>query len=110
MDKYTNERIMSQLSIFKKKVNKKFNLQQFILFGSRARGDYLLRSDVDILLVSSDFQKLDFRQRMAEVITYWDEMVDLEPLCYTPEEFERKKKQIGIVRQAVKEGIEIKAR
>jgi hypothetical protein len=28
-------------------------------------------------------------------------------LCYTPEEFERKKREIGIVREAVKEGVTI---
>gem|GEM_PF-4438397 len=31
----------------------------------------------------------------------------LVPLCYTPEEFEEKKKEIGIVRQAVEEGIDL---
>jgi hypothetical protein len=32
----------------------------------------------------------------------------MDILCYTPEEFEKKKKQIGIVRTAVEEGIEIR--
>lgn len=45
---------------------------------------------------------------MGDIIYEWDGPVDLEPLCYTPEEFEKKKKQIGIVSEAVKEGIEIK--
>jgi len=30
---------------------------------------------------------------------------DFEILCYTPEEFERKKKSLGIVREALREGI-----
>jgi hypothetical protein len=32
----------------------------------------------------------------------------MDILCYTPEEFERKKKQIGVVQQAAQEGIGIK--
>jgi len=105
MDKYTNERVKKILRTYIKKVNKKFKLEKAILFGSRARGDYLLNSDVDMILVSKDFKKLKFKERMAEVLECWDEYIDIEPLCYTPEEFEKKKKQIGIVNQAIKEGI-----
>ena len=38
---------------------------------------------------------------------YWNEDLDLEVICYTPKEFEIKKNQIGIIRTAVKEGIEL---
>jgi hypothetical protein len=31
----------------------------------------------------------------------------LEVLCYTPQEFEKGKKQLGIIQEALKEGIEI---
>ena len=31
----------------------------------------------------------------------------MDILCYTPEEFEKLKKRIGIVQEAVKEGIEV---
>jgi len=31
--------------------------------------------------------------------------LEIEPLCYTCEEFETKKNQIGIVAEAVREGI-----
>ncbi len=92
------------LKNLKKKISKKYALKEFILFGSRSRGDYLLTSDVDILLVSPDFEKIQFKDRMADIIGFWNESVDLEPLCYTPEEFYRKKKQLGIVQQAVREG------
>ena len=33
--------------------------------------------------------------------------LDIEPLCYTPEEFKIKSKEHGIIRQAINEGIEI---
>jgi len=45
--------------------------------------------------------------RPSELYDYWDEAVDIEAICYTPQEFARKMKQHGIVRNAVKEGIEL---
>ncbi len=94
---------------FAYKINKRYNPVKIILFGSRARGDYLKDSDYDFLIISKKFKNKDFIFRASELYDFWDEPVDIEPLCYTPEEFAKKKKQIGIVQQAVKEGIEIKA-
>lgn len=108
MDKYPNERVKAALKVYLKKINKKFKLQKAILFGSRARDDYLLDSDVDLILVSPDFKQKGFRARMGEVLADWSEGIDLEALCYTPDEFDVMKKRIGIVRQAVKEGKELR--
>ena len=105
MDKETNRVINS----FAKKIKKKFEPSRFVLFGSRARGDNFKSSDYDVLLVSNRFQGIAFPDRMAKVYGYWDNECNLEPLCYTEEEFERKRKQQGIVRTAVKEGIEVRA-
>ena len=90
-----------------KQVNKYFKIEKAILFGSRARDDYFLDSDVDLIIVSHDFEDIDFRERISELLRWWDEPIDLEVIGYTPDEFERKKKQIGLVNNAVKEGIEI---
>jgi len=92
---------------FFKRLKKKFDIKKLILFGSRARGDNLKSSDYDFLVVSDDFKEQPFIFRASELYDFWDENVDFEPLCYTVKEFEKKKKQIGIVQQAVKEGIEI---
>lgn len=98
---------MSLLSKHLKYIKKEFKPEKIILFGSRARGDNLKTSDVDLLVVSKKFEGVGWRRRMINVFGGWDKKQMLEPICYTPEEFERKKKQIGIVRQAVKEGIEL---
>jgi len=92
---------------FLKKIAQKINVKKLILFGSRARGDYLKDSDYDFIIVSEYFEKKPFIFRAGFFYDFWDEDVDIEILCYTPEEFERKKKQQGIVQQAIKEGIEI---
>lgn len=93
---------------FLRKVKKEFKIEKAIFFGSRARGDNFKDSDYDIILVSPDFEKYFFSKRIAEMYKFWNYYpLEIEPLCYTPEEFEKKKKQIGIVRQAVKEGKEL---
>lgn len=84
-------------------------MEKVILFGSRARGDFLKNSDYDLIIVSEDFSELSFIKRMSEMYKYWNAEQALEAFCYTPEEFARKSAQIGIVGEAVKEGIEIAA-
>jgi hypothetical protein len=92
---------------FVRRVNKHFKIKKAIAFGSRVRGDYLEWSDVDVLLVSEDFEGIEFTERMSRMYEYWKSDYPLEVLCYTPEEFEKKRKQICIVREAVQEGVEL---
>jgi predicted nucleotidyltransferase len=91
---------------FMSKVRGRFQIEQALLFGSRARGDELVDSDDDVVLVSPDFEGVFFSRRSALMYDFWEHWpIEIEPLCYTPEEFETKKKQLGIVNEAVKEGI-----
>ena len=99
--------INEQLSLFKTKLNKGLPVNKMILFGSRAKGKCGRDRDVDLIIVSPKFRKLDFFERGAKMYDYWDLNYPVDFLCYTPEEFNKLKKQITIVREAVKEGIEI---
>ena len=83
----------------------RFKPEKILLFGSRARGEHLKESDIDLIVVSSKFEGTPFVERMVEAYGMWNKKIDLEQICYTPAEFEKKKKELGIVRQAVKEGI-----
>ncbi len=78
-----------------------------LLFGSRARDDWLYSSDIDLILVSEDFRPIGFLDRIREVSEEWDCDLLLEPICYTPEEFDRKKREIGIVSNALRYGIKV---
>jgi predicted nucleotidyltransferase len=95
------------LAKFLRRVGERFPLERAVLFGSRQRGDELVESDYDLLLVSAAFASLRFADRIAEVQALWDLPEGLEPLCYTPEELERKRGEIGIVAEALKEGREL---
>lgn len=95
------------LAKFLARVGERFPLERALLFGSRARGDELTESDYDVLLVSNAFAGLNPSERVAEVLDRWELPQSLEPLCYTPEEFERKRGEIGIVSEALREGREL---
>jgi len=88
-----------------KKLKAKVKVEKMILFGSRARGDELLTSDVDVLVISKKYIKVPFKKRPDFFLDSWKLPLDLEIICYSPEEFERKKKEIGLVREAAKQGI-----
>ena len=101
------KKYLTFLARFKKSLNKKLDVKKMYLFGSQAIGKANEGSDFDLLVVSPDFRGKKFRYRSLGFHNYWTIDYPVDFLCYTPEEFERKKKQIGIVRQAAEEGIEI---
>jgi len=90
-----------------KYLRKRFKPQKIILFGSRARGEHLEESDIDLLIVSEHFKELGWRERIIEAFGYWSDKRMLGLICLTPEEFEERKLEIGIVAQAAKEGIQL---
>ena len=90
---------------FASMLRKSFNVQSVMLFGSRARGDNLASSDYDFIIISKDFEKMDFVDRIKEVFKRTGAFINADVLCYTPSEFNRKKSQVGTVRSAAKEAI-----
>lgn len=107
MDRFTDENVEEWMDKFLEIVKEKYSPDKILLFGSRARGDHLLESDVDIIIVSRKFEGVNWLTRIREVANLWPGLILLEPLCYTPEEFDEKKEEIGIVNQAVEEGLEL---
>ncbi len=108
MDKKPDKQTMKLFEKHLRFLKDSFNPSKIILFGSRARGDHLEDSDIDIIVVSDKFEELDFRERIIKAYGLWDRKQGLDIICYTSREFEKKKKQIGIVKTATEEGIEIK--
>lgn len=105
MDK--KKSMIKLLKEFRLKTNEKLPIKKMFLFGSRAKGKPHKWSDVDLLIVSDKFKKLKFRKRATKMYDYWDLEYPVDFLCYTPEEFNKFKKRTTVVREAVKEGIEI---
>lgn len=99
--------IVKQLKNYKNSLSKGVPINKIILFGSMAKGSFHTDSDIDLIVVSPKFRGLNFFQRGAKMYDYWDLNYPVDFLCYTPEEFNKLKKQITILREAVENGIEI---
>ena len=87
-------------------VKEKYSPEKILLFGSRARGDHLKESDVDILVISKKFEGVEFMKRMQELYN-WNKSVNLDSIGLTPEEFRKRKDELSIIGSAAREGIEI---
>ena len=103
MDK---KELIKRLKKFKKKIEKKYNISSMMLFGSRAEGNVKRDSDVDLILVG-EFKGKNNLHRSPPLYLEWNLRLPVDFLCYTPEEFERLKNRVSIVREAVENGIEI---
>jgi len=99
--------LKEKLKNFKQRVSKDMPIERMILFGSRADGTAKKDSDVDLIIVSPRFKLWDFFKRGAKMYDYWDVGYPADFLCYTPEEFNRLSKQITLVSEAIKKGIEL---
>lgn len=95
------------LKEFKKKVSRDLIIREMYLFGSRAKGKPRRWSDFDLVIVSPHFKRKKSFKRARKLYEHWDLDYPVDFLCYTPKEFNKLKKQITIVREAVREGIKI---
>ena len=82
-------------------------IEKMYLFGSMATGKIHKYSDIDLIIVSKKFKGKGVLKRAPQLHMKWNLDYPVDFLCYTPEEFNKLKKQVTIVREAVKDGIEI---
>lgn len=81
----------------------RYGPQKVILFGSFARGDYHAASDIDLLIIKAT--ERPFADRIGDVLALCDYSISLEPLVYTPEEFERMCEEGNLfIEKVLKEG------
>ncbi len=83
------------------------DLKNLILFGSRASQKFHKNSDFDFIVVSDDFKNIDAINRPGKTYDYWTLDFPVDFLCFTPDEIEKKKNMPGVIRNALKTGVEI---
>lgn len=108
MDTETIERVTETLRETAARVG--YTLTEVIVFGSRVRDDYRPESDVDLLVVSPDFEGVPAYKRPKLFYRYWDydTLPDPEFVCLTPAEFEEQRDlDPHIVNTAVDEGVSV---
>lgn len=89
----------------KNRLLEKFVLKKIILFGSQARGTADDKSDIDLLIISSDFtDRYKIMREIRRSLLTLDYAFDI--IAVTPEEYDRDKNIPGtIARYASKDGI-----
>ena len=87
------------------RLRRRYRPEVVLVFGSRARGEALAESDLDLLVVSKRFRGVPFLERVSMLLDDLDLPFPADVLCYTPEEFARKRREHGIVSLAVEEGL-----
>ncbi len=75
--------IIEELRNYAERLKSRFGKLTMILYGSYARGDFNLWSDVDVVIVSEYFRNRNFITRCIELN---DAPPRLEPVCWTPDE------------------------
>lgn len=92
------------------RLRRRYRPELVLAFGSRARGDAIAESDLDLLIVAERFGAIPFLARASTVLGDLDPPFAVDLLCYTPEEFRRKQEELGIVSLALEEGIALPVR
>lgn len=98
------EELLRQVKEFAQKLRDLFPIKKIYLYGSLARGEVHEGSDIDLVIVG------DFKERFFERIGKILDLADLpiEPLVYTPEEFEAMKASCNpFIAEVLQTGVEI---
>ena len=105
MDRKT---VIKEIKNFIHTLSKDIVLEEVILFGSRARADGNEESDIDLLIVSDNFEGMSYFKRAYMMYKYWKARIPIDFMCYTSKEFNALKERVSIVQVAVKEGISLR--
>ena len=104
-----NREIIEMVRDFKERAQRKYGLKKVVLFGSHATGSTRKESDIDLLVVVDDFKgranTMSKLSREWHIVQKKKSPVDFVP--FTQNEFEKLSKEVSIVSEAIREGIEI---
>lgn len=86
----TKKKFQQEIKRITKQIVKNYQPQKIILFGSAARGDFNQSSDIDMLIIKDTRQRRV--DRIKNVLMAVDYNLPFEPLVYSPNELEERKK------------------
>lgn len=90
--------IKPEIATLVKKIKQQFSPAKVVLFGSRARNDFMNYGGWDLMVISENFEGISFRDRMDKILSLIEKPIgqDVEAFCYTPKEVEKRRKEIGL--------------
>lgn len=81
--------VLDPLREFIRRLKRRIKVEAVVVFGSRAREEHLRDSDVDLLVVSDDFEGLPRWERGYQILAEWEGPLPLEPIGMTSRELAR---------------------
>ncbi|HHY22649.1 MAG TPA: nucleotidyltransferase domain-containing protein [Clostridiaceae bacterium] len=87
-------------------LSSEIKIDKAILFGSYAKGDYSVDSDVDLAIFSDSFRDMDHIESIKYLLKKARKYrgVDLQPISFTNQDYEER---LGIVEEVLGTGIEV---
>lgn len=105
------KRVLEVVKNYLENLKEEIRVEGVILFGSAARGKMHRDSDIDLIIISPNFKKMGFMQRLILLSRLRRGMKKTMPMDifgYTSEEFNKFSKKSIVLEEAKKEGIVIK--
>ncbi len=107
---HKSEKIKKIIKEYIRELKPFIKIKKAILFGSWARGTAHRDSDIDLIIISPDFKKIEFMKRLLWLSRMRREKFmspGMDIFGYTPKEFEKLSKESIVLQEAKKEGITI---
>lgn len=105
-----NEAEKAVLGRLKGLLRQRVQLDELILFGSRARGDAEAESDMDVLVVLADGADAEAREAVSDCAweAGFDEGIVIVPIVFTRSEWQRGPERHSLLAQSIRaEGVRL---
>jgi len=90
------------------RLNEIIKVEKLVIFGSRARGDFMEDSDLDLIIISEDLKGMSYLERTRLLDDVWRKInvtgLRIEAFGYTEEEYKEAKKSSPFVQDLITDG------
>lgn len=110
MSRNSLEKAINAVSTLLKLLSFRIKIDEAYVFGSYVKGTWLKSSDIDLVIVSQDFEGVPYLKRLDLINeVQWKARIRpyVEAIALTPEEFSKKLRESAVLRDASKHWIKI---